>query len=110
MNGKKITRAVYIRMPENEYAEFMQAYKSSICRSKTAYVKKLLLGKPVTVLYRNRSLDDFIESAVQIRKELKLIVSKDSLNNVEKEELRRKMDSIEKNLIKVVDICSQESK
>jgi MobC-like protein len=110
MNGKKITKAVYIRMPESEYAEFIRAYKSSDCRNKTAFVKKLLLGKPVKVLYRNRSLDDFIELAVQMRKELKLIVSKDSLSSMEKEALGRKIDSIEKHLIKVLDTCTQTSK
>ena|ERR1700722_6794684 len=107
MRGKKVRMHLDILMLESEYEEFIRAYKTTVCRSKTSYATKLLLSKPVTVLYRNRSLDDFIESAVQLRKELKPIVSKDSLSNLEKNELHGKLDSIEKKLIKIVELCSQ---
>jgi hypothetical protein len=107
MTEEKRKDRVHVFMLESEYQEFMQGYKSSTCRTKGSYVRKLLLGKPVTVMYRNRSLDDFIEWAVQLRKELKLIVSKDSLPDTDKDDLRRQLNSIEQNLIKIVDQCSQ---
>jgi 16S rRNA U1498 N3-methylase RsmE len=96
-----------ILMTKSEQEEFVKAFKCSTCRTMSSYARKLLLGDPVTVMYRNRSLDDFIESAVQLRKELKLVVSKDSLANSEKAELRRKLARIEENLIKIVEQCSQ---
>ena len=47
--------------------------KSSTCRTLSAYCRKLLLGKAVTVFYRNQSFDAFIEEVVALRKELEVL-------------------------------------
>ena len=39
----------------------------------SAYARKLLLGKPVTILTRDTSLDDFIQEVALLKKELSAI-------------------------------------
>lgn len=107
MNGKKSLRQLNISMQESDYDKFVKAFKTTVYRSKSSYARKLLLGKPVAVIARNRSLDDFIELGVKIRKDLKPLLSKGIFTAAEKDELKRKMTSIEENLIKIVDLCSQ---
>ncbi|WP_188934175.1 hypothetical protein [Puia dinghuensis] len=84
----------------------MENYKATIYKSKASYLRKLVLGQPVAVIYRNRSLDDFIETAVKLRKDLKILLGKETFTTIEKEELKRKMTIIEENLIKIVTPCN----
>src|ERR1700744_5212833 len=74
---KSIKRQLGVYLREKEYQAFMEAFGKSGYRSKTDYARNLVLGKPVKVLSRNRSLDDFIEFGVKLRKELRLLLEKD---------------------------------
>lgn len=98
---------ISIYMPKSEYEKFIAGYNTTIYRSKNAYARKLLLGKPITMVYRNRSLDDFTESAIRLRKDLRVFLCKDAFTSTEKEYLAHQMASIEKYLIKIVDLCTQ---
>jgi hypothetical protein len=98
---------INVLLGERESVKFLLAYKATIYRSRAAYARKLLLGKPVTVITRNRSLDDFIETAVRLRRDLRLLLSKEGFTVTEKELLRQKMSSIEENLIQMVNQCKQ---
>jgi len=100
-------KKVAINLTADEYNVFIRAYEATTYRSLSTYGRKLLLGKPVTTIIRNRSLDDFIELAVKIRKELKLLLGKECFSATEKETLREKINLIEENLIKLVAQCSQ---
>jgi hypothetical protein len=106
MGDKKLFQ-INVSLKEGEYERFTQAYKNTSYRSKAAYARKLLLGKPATVLYRNRSLDEFIESGVQLRKQLKLLTAKETLTREERTDLQQKLMSIEELLITIVSICKQ---
>src|SRR5258708_4039599 len=94
-------KKVAIHLKQDEYEDFIKAYKGTICRSISDYGRNLLLSKPVTVVYRNRSIDDFTETAVKLRKELKILLEKTTLTPTETEWLKHKIVSIEENLIKV---------
>lgn len=98
---------VYVSMGKEEYEEFLRAYKSTIYRNQSAYARKLLLGKPVRVIIRDRSLDDFIEWGVGLRKDLKLLLDRDSFTQSEKEELRQKLNAVEEIIIQIVKQCSR---
>jgi len=98
---------VYVSMSKEEHDAFIGAYKSTIYRNQSAYARKLLMGKPVKAIFRNRSLDDFIECGVGLRKDLKLILARNTLTDAEKEDLRRKLSAIEENLIQIVNQCSR---
>jgi len=85
----------------------MEAFQATVYRNKTDYARNLVLGKPVRVLYRNRSLDDLIELGVKMRKELRLLLEKDVFTAAEKEELIHKITHIEESLIKIVETCGR---
>ncbi len=96
-----------ITMKKEEYDKFMESYSTTLCRSRSEYARKLLFGKPVKVISRNRSLDDFIEIGVKIRKDLKLLLSKDMFSEAEKQQLKLIVSSIDENLINLVKSCKR---
>ncbi|HEY4109780.1 hypothetical protein [Puia sp.] len=100
-------KKVNVNLDITEYEDFIKAFQGTTCRSLSAYGRKLLLAKPVHIIYRNRSLDDFIELAVKLRKDFKILLAKDYLSPLEKETLQQKTNSIEENLINLVNLCSQ---
>ena len=108
MGAKRKQRNLNIPMKEEEYEAFLQLYRGTICRNMSSYARKMLLGQPVTIITRNRSLDDFIELGVRIRKDLKLLLAKDGFSPAEKEELIRHLRRIEEILIKIVQQCNQQ--
>ena len=67
------TRIIGLRLTPEEYAKMEQKWKASTCRKLSDYLRKHLLGKPITTTYRNQSLDDFIEETIVLRKELNAI-------------------------------------
>ena len=103
---KILVKMVGFHLSAREYEEFELAYKQTIYRSKSEYARKLLLGKPVITIYRNRSLDDFIESSVQIRKDLKKILAMDVFTPAEKEGFNMKVNAVVGNLIKIIEQCA----
>lgn len=48
-------------------------YKKTTFRCLSEYARNLLLGKPVTVLNRDKSMDDLLEELLLLRKELNAI-------------------------------------
>ena len=70
-NGKNIN----VRIKNEDFERLKQGFANSTCWTMTDYCRKLLTGKPVTVFYRDQSLDVFIDEAIMIRK---------TLQNVEK--------------------------
>jgi hypothetical protein len=96
-----------VYLNERDYKAFEQAYAATSHRSHSSFARALLIRKPVKIIYRNRSVDDFIETAVKLRKELKLLLSRETFSQEEKAELSRQIASIQENLIKVVDLCGQ---
>lgn len=100
---------VRTQMQADEYASFLKGFSRTLYKKKSHYARKLLLGEPVTVIYRNHSLDDFIEMAVGLMKELRLFASMETLSVSEKETLEQKVLSIQKHLIQVIDSCSHTS-
>lgn len=97
-------------MQAEEYESFLKGFSRTLYKKKSHYARKLLLGEPVTVIYRNHSLDDFIEMAVGLMKDLRLFFSSmETLSVSDKETLEQKVLSIQKHLIQVVDLCSHTS-
>jgi hypothetical protein len=92
---------------ESDYQKFEKAFKNTLCRNRSQYMRKMLLGKPVTIHTRNSSLDDFIEIAVKIRRDFAAILAATSLTPNERQELRESIARIQSQLIKVVESCSQ---
>jgi hypothetical protein len=70
---KYLTGRVTIQVTEEDLQKLEERLANSTCRTMSEYGRKLLLGKPVTVLYRNRSLDAFIDEAIALRTEMQQV-------------------------------------
>jgi len=87
--------------------EFNQAYGKTPYRSKSEYSRKMLLGKPITVFHRNKSLDELIELVIRLRKDFKSLSMAETITADESERLLLNVHQIIEQLIKVIEQCSQ---
>ena len=67
---RKMNRRMHVHMTDEQYAAFRKAYENTSDSSLGAYARKLLLGKPVRMYYRDVSFDAFTEAGVQLNKDL----------------------------------------
>ena len=67
------TKRIYIRLKPEEYSRIQEKFKKTTCRKLSEYARKVLLDKPLTVTYRNLSLDDFMQEMVRLRTDLNAI-------------------------------------
>lgn len=77
--SKKATpqgRYVCTRLSLEEYATFRRQVQQSNYPSAAAYARRLLLQKPVTLRYRNASLDDALEELVLLRHHLETLLER----------------------------------
>jgi hypothetical protein len=59
-----------LRLNNEEFELFKRQYNRSAFRKMSDYGRAILLGKPVTVFYRDKSMDDILEELVLLRREL----------------------------------------
>lgn len=64
---------ICIRLTSKEYEQLKLRQEQTIDRKLSDFARKMLLGKPIRVFTRNRSLDLFMEEMIQLRKELNFI-------------------------------------
>jgi hypothetical protein len=64
---------LHLRLTPAEYDKLHKQFKKTTCRKISEYARKILLGKPITVTYRNQSLDDFMTEMIKLRSELSSI-------------------------------------
>jgi hypothetical protein len=107
MKKKANPHIIRVYLTETDYDLCVKGFKSSTCRSMSAYGAKLLLEKPVETKVRNRSIDDLIELGGKLRRDIKDLLAKDSFSLPEKELLRKQLLSFENNLIQLIQLCSQ---
>lgn len=67
LNRKRIAA---VRFTADEYAGIEKRFKTAACRKMSQYMRKCLLNMPVTVHYRNESLDESMLEIICLRKEL----------------------------------------
>ena len=67
------TRTIELRLTPEEYAKIERKWKVSKCRKLINYVRKHLFDKSIVTIYRNQSLDDFMEETIVLHNELNTI-------------------------------------
>ncbi len=67
------TKWLHTRLTEEEYAKIKAAFRQTTCRNLSEYSRDKLLEKPITVFYRNQSMDDFMAEFMKLRKDLNAI-------------------------------------
>ena len=67
------TKWLHVRLKPEEYNVMQKNFSKTTCRKLSEYARKILLSKPITATYRNKSLDDFMTEMMELRKELNAI-------------------------------------
>ena len=72
MKEKKLSRSriIGLRLTREEYEQVAKRCESSTCKKLSEYVRHIIFNKPITVLQRNQSLDDFMSEMIVLRNEL----------------------------------------
>ena len=71
--SRQLGRRVTVRFKEEDYQKIFLRYKSTTKQKLSEYIRAMMLEKPVRVLTRNKSLDDFMAEMILLRNELKAI-------------------------------------
>ena len=64
------TKWLHLRLKPDEHQEISKKFSKSTCRKLSEYARKNLLGEPLTINYRNQSVDDFMSEIIRLRVEL----------------------------------------
>lgn len=67
------TRWVNTRFTPDEYRIIHSRFQKSMFRNMSEYSRAVLLKKPVTFTYRDKSMDDVLEELILLRRELNYI-------------------------------------
>lgn len=62
-----------LRLKPEEFNQFKKQYERSRFRKMSDYGRAVLLGKPVAVFYRDKSMDEILEELVLLRRELNAV-------------------------------------
>jgi hypothetical protein len=75
MTAQKINRTkwLHLRLKPDEYNKLHKHFSKTTCNKISDYCRQILFSKPVTVLERNQSLDDFMAEMILLRNQLNAI-------------------------------------
>lgn len=62
-----------IRLNEAEEKRLIKIYNRTTSSTLSEYARDVLLGEPVTIKYRNQTVDEFLEEMILLKKELNAI-------------------------------------
>lgn len=112
-NNPSNIRCIYVGLKLEEYAKIELQYKASTCRNKSEYIRNLIYNRPITILYRNQSLDDLIEEITILNNEINTIKNELSKNleimykHKNSSEYNQKIQEIELKIAKLHQIIDQ---
>lgn len=66
----KRTRWLHLRLTPAEYDRLDREFRQTTCRKMSQFARRKLLGKSITLRYRNQSLDEFMTEIIALRNEL----------------------------------------
>lgn len=66
-------KMVVVRMNEKEFTILEKIKASSTEKTVSNYLRKVALRRPVTIVYRNGTADDFLNELIQLKRELHFI-------------------------------------
>jgi len=75
MGGENENRSKYlkVRLKPSEEKMLIRQFEKSKFQTLSEYGRAVILGKPVTVIYRDKSMDEMLEELVLLRRELNFI-------------------------------------
>lgn len=105
LEGNRCSLHIWL-LPE-EMEKLKEQASSSIYKSMSAYARKLVTKKRVSIYYRNKSFDDFVDVAIELRNELRRIGEKNFFSPGGEEEFLQLVKHIQLAIDKLVDQCLQ---
>lgn len=69
-NDQNRSFRVTVRFTKDEITRLQKSVSSTVSREMADYVRHVVMGRKVQVIYRDRSMDEFIKELVALRKEL----------------------------------------
>jgi hypothetical protein len=109
-SSNKNHKVIAIYLKQDEYQKLQQALANTTHRSMNEYVKKLIFGKPVTVTYRDRSFDEFIDVCIQFKKDLDIILSNGRFTDAEILWLTQEIKTIKDLMVQLYDYVRNNKK
>ena len=108
-------RRLNIRLSQQEWNLIQGLAANSTCRSVSEYARKVLAQKPVKVLYRNQSFDEFEEQMAtrflplleQLREYVARVTAADPVALATLQRLANIFEDIRELLAKLSDQCAQ---
>ena len=73
MEKEKLVRKLTIRLTDAEYHRLEKESAKTTCPRPSSYARRLLMGKPIVIRYRNSSMDAFMEEIILLKQELNSI-------------------------------------
>ena len=71
--GVKVDQTVVVMLSKADFEKFKEGLANSTCRGMSEYGRKLLTGRPVTMFYRDKAFDAFVQEAIALRNYLQLL-------------------------------------
>jgi hypothetical protein len=96
-----------VSLTQEEYEQFLKAFAGTTYRSLSEYASKLVTGKPVAVITRDRSYDDFTEAFIEYRKSLENILATGGFSDAEKQWLFGQVQLMQQSINKIYDNVRQ---
>ena len=72
-NEENRSKVLLTRLKPGEYEQLESRFKKTRFRKLSEYARSILLEKPVTVQYRDKSMDEVLEELILLRQELNAI-------------------------------------
>jgi hypothetical protein len=66
-------KMVVVRMNEKEFSDLEKFRANSTEKTVSNYLRKVALRRPVTIVYRNETADDYLNELIQLKRELHFI-------------------------------------
>ena len=121
------TKRITIRLREAEFIQLNSQFNKTTCRKFSDYLRRIMLAKPITILYRNASADAFLSEMIVLKNELSAIGNNYNqmvkklhsfehcseikvwveLNEISKENLNKKVQEIRQKLNQIYEIWLQ---
>lgn len=102
-------KRITIYLSSQEHDQIFEAFANTTCKSIGVYCKKLVMGKPLTVYYRDRSYDEFTEAFIEFRKNIATMLEKEGLKEEEKYQIIDGLQNIQQIVNKIYDHVRENS-
>ena len=110
ISEKSSCNGVAFNLTPAEKEKVIKEMSATACRSFTDYARRKLLDEPLTVLYRNRSYDEFTEAYLDFKKDLHAILENGLLAENDQEWLKDRINVLTNTVIKLYDHVRQDRK